>query len=545
MLTAHHLSKSYNLNTVLEDVSFSLNAGDRAGLIGPNGSGKTTLLRILAGLEAPDRGVVTRLPGLRLGYLPQGFELNPDLTLAGALRQAQDDLEQAESDLALLAAALAVEPQNLELQSKYDAALRRLEGGGQAEGRSAAVLGSLGLEELPADRLLAALSGGQKTRLALALVLLRDPQLLLLDEPTNHLDIAMLEWLESWLASFPGAALIVSHDRTFLDRSANRIFDLDAGAHTLREYPGNYSDYLEQYLLERDRQLAAYRDQVAEIRRLRGDIQRTKQQALRVELTTTSRQPGPRRYAKKVAKKARAREKKLERFLASGERLDKPRQSWQMKLEFENPAHRSQLVLRIENLSVGYAGHPPLLQDLSLQVNAGERIALTGPNGGGKTTLLRTIAGHLEPLAGQVRLGASTRLGYMSQEQESLTPHLSALETIMNQAPMDETAARSFLHFFLFSGDDPLRPVQQLSYGERARLILATLVVRGSNFLLLDEPINHLDIPSRTRFEQALARFEGTVLAVVHDRYFIDGFASQLWILQDRQMWVESREPLE
>jgi ATP-binding cassette subfamily F protein 3 len=539
MLTAHQISKSYNIHPVLEKVSFNLNHGDRAGLIGPNGSGKTTLLRILAGLEPPDSGLVTRNPtSVRIGYLPQGITANQAATLGEAVRQVIGDGEQAEMEVAHLATSLAAEPGRADLQAAYDQALRRLESASRPRIQPAEILAAFGLDRLPEDLPVAELSGGQKTRLALALVLAGDPDLLLLDEPTNHLDIQMLEWLEGWLASFRGAALVVSHDRTFLDGTVNRILDLDPITHNLREYPGNFSSYLERYLAERERLNAAYRDQQAEIHRMRQDIARTRQQSLRVELTTTSRQPTVRRYAKKVAKKARSREKKLERYLESDERVEKPGQSWQMKLDFSPPAHLSQDVLALENLSIGYPGSPPLAREIHLQVRAGERIVLTGPNGGGKTTLLRTIAGWLSPLEGNARLGAHVKTGYMAQEQELLDPARTALQIIQEHAPFNETDARSFLHFFLFSGDDVLRPARELSFGERARLSLATLVVEGCTFLLLDEPINHLDIPSRTRFEQALAQFDGTVLAVVHDRYFIERFATQVWFLDGGHLRV-------
>lgn len=530
MLTGHHLSKSYNLDTILADVSLSISAGERVGLIGPNGCGKTTLLRILAGLDAPDQGVVTHdVPNLRIGYLPQGLEPDPALSM-GELLQRAGGGGAAEADLAALASALAHDPMNLALQSAYDEALRKVSEG--AEARPDAILGALGLAQIPRDQPARFLSGGQKTRLALALVLLGEPNLLLLDEPTNHLDIEMLEWLEGWLNNFRGAALIVSHDRTFLDHAVTRILDLDGETRTLRAYEGNYSAYLEQYLAERERLMDAYRDQVYEIRRMEADINRTKQQSLYVEMTTTPRQPGVRRIAKKVARKAKSREKKLERYLESDERVEKPRQGWQMKLAFQAPEHLGQDVLVMEDLAVGYAGYPPLLSEINLHVRSGQRIVLTGANGKGKTTLLRTLAGQIDPLAGSYRLGSSIRLGYMAQEQETLNPERTALETIQALAPFNETEARSFLHFYLFTGDDPLRPVRSLSYGERARLSLAALVAQGSNFLLLDEPINHLDIPSRTRFEQALANFEGTILAVVHDRYFIERFANRVWLVE-------------
>ena len=539
MLTAHHLYKSYNLTSILEDVSFSILAGERVGLIGPNGCGKTTLLRILAGEEQPDRGSVARTPAsLRLGYLPQGLELDPQLSLEQVLRPASADLDALQSEVERLAAGLAADSQRPEVQAAYDRALQRLEAASQGEtGETAAILSALGLGEIDPQHKVGLLSGGQKTRLALALTLLGRPQLLLLDEPTNHLDIAMLEWLEGWLAGFPGAALIVSHDRTFLDRTVTRILDLDPEKHTLRKYTGNYTDYLEQYLAERERQGEAYRDQAAEIRRMRQDIARTKQQAAWVEQTTTSRQPGVRRYAKKVARKALSREKKLDRFLESDERVDRPLMGWQMNLqaslEAAGDAHRlGQDVLSLGDLAVGYAGYPALLEGLNLHVQARRRIAFTGPNGAGKTTLLRTIAGRIPPLAGRVHLGASVRLGYMAQEQELLDPALNAVATVRRLAALSETDARSFLHYFLFTGDQALLPSGQLSYGERARLMLAMLVAQGCNLLLLDEPINHLDIPSRSRFEQALSAFDGAILAVVHDRYFIERFATDLWVVE-------------
>ncbi len=534
MLTVHHVSKYYGVQPILRDVTFSTTAAERVGLIGPNGCGKSTLLRILVGLEPADEGsVIPTQPGLRIGYLPQGAYFGGADNVGAYLGMGEAAAEDAQAELGRLANALALDPANPQLQSAYDAALQKL----SAAARSAdSPLSALGLDGLSMDARLDELSGGQKTRLMLARLLLQRPDLLLLDEPTNHLDIEMLEWLEKWLRGFVGSALIVSHDRAFLDNTVTTILDLDAGSHTVTAYTGNYSAYLTQYLRSREKQAAAYRDQVAAVRRMKQDIARTKEQARHVEITTTPRQPGVRRIAKKVAAKAKSRQHKLERYLSSEERVERPRPSWQLKLDFTSPAMISQNVVTAGQLSVGYEADLPLLRGLDFQVRAGDRIALVGPNGAGKTTLLRTIAGRIPPLSGQLKLGASVVLGYMAQEQELLEPELSALATVQRVAAFNETEARNFLHYFLFENDTPLRPTRELSYGERARLQLALLVAQGATFLLLDEPINHLDIPSRARFEQALSRFEGTVLAVVHDRYFIERFATLVWAIRDGKM---------
>jgi len=531
MLTAHHIYKSHGIQPILEDVSFSISNNEHMGLIGPNGSGKTTLMRILAGIEQADSGtVVSTRPGMRIGYLAQGMDFEPGQTLQTTLNLASVSSAQLEAEVASLASALASHPNDSNLQAKYDSAINQLSTVGN---QPSAILGPLGLSEFPLDTPVQVLSGGQKTRLMLARVLLDEPHLLLLDEPTNHLDIEMLEWLEDWLSRFQGAALIISHDRAFLDNTVDSILDLNPETHSIRAYKGNYTDYLEQYVQEQDKQWTAYRDQQEEIKRMKQDIARTKEHSRWVEMTTTSGQPGVRRYAKKVAKKALSREKKLDRYLESDERVEKPKSSWQMKLEFETDQNISKNVLIADNLSVGYEADKPLLTNLSLHIRAGQRIALTGPNGSGKTTLIRTVAGKLPPLAGSLRLGTNVKLGYMTQEQELLNPDFNALHTIQSVAPFNETEARNFLHYFLFKGDDALRPTAALSFGERARLQLGLLVAQGCTFLLLDEPINHLDIPSRARFEEALANFKGTVLAVVHDRYFIERFASDVWNVKD------------
>jgi ATP-binding cassette subfamily F protein 3 len=534
MLTVHNLSKQFSVKVILENISFSINRSDRIGLIGPNGSGKTTLLKIILGFLEPDQGVITRRPkGVKIGYLSQGLEFKSETTIGELTFQTVGSTEIYERDLESLAKSIAEQPDNEAIQIAFDATLKKLESLKTPRIHPKLILDTFHMASIPEDTLISRLSGGQKTRLGLALLIMNDPEIIILDEPTNHLDIRMLEWLEKWINDFEGGALIVSHDRTFLDNTVNRIFDLDPDTHSVHEYRGNYSQYLEQYLQAQEKQKAAYRDQEYEIRRIRQDIAQTKRQAYKVEQTTTSREPTVRRYAKKVARKAKSREKKLERYIESDERIEKPKQSWQMNLKFEENAHQSQEVLRLENLSVGYRNDTPLIKDLNTYIQAGSRIALTGPNGSGKTTLLRTIVGQLQPLTGAVRLGSSIQLGYMAQEQELLSDDLNALETIQTHAPGSETDVRSFLHFFLFSGDDVMLPVKELSFGERSRLELALLVAKGCDFLLLDEPINHLDIPSRSRFEQALSQYSGTILAVIHDRYFIQRFANEIWSLDD------------
>ena len=537
MLAAHLLSKGFGIDLLLEEISFAINDGDRIGLIGPNGSGKSTLLQILAGKMTADSGSVTRSPStLRIGYLSQGFEYDLDLPMNVLLGQAVGDPEILEVELMRIGKLLAESPGDEMLLDEYDQLVRRM--AEFDESRISSIINSLGLADVPSSRPLSKLSGGQRTRLSLAMLLLDNPQILLLDEPTNHLDISMLEWLEEWLINFKGPALIVSHDRTFLDHTTSQTFDLDPNSHTLRRYKGNYSDYLEQYLAEQEAASAAYKDQLDEVRRMKRDIAKTKEQAKWVETTTTPRQPGIRRIAKKVAAKAKSREKKLARYLDSDDRVDKPKAGWQLKLEFQEAYHLGRKVIEFDEVSIGYSQNDPLLYISNLVVQSGERIAITGKNGAGKSTLIKSIAGELALLEGNIQVGSSVKTGHMAQDQELLDFNSTPLITVQSVSNMNVTETRSFLHFFLFEGDDSLRSIGKLSYGERARLELALLVASGSNLLLLDEPINHLDIPSRERFEQALANYPGTILAVVHDRYFIQRFATRIWIVGDGEVTV-------
>jgi ATP-binding cassette, subfamily F, member 3 len=548
MLTVHHLSKSFGIEIILHDITFSLNRGERIGLVGPNGCGKTTLIRIIAGLEKPDQGSIQfDPPDLRLGYLAQGLTLPGQQQIGGYLASIRADLASLTNRLEQLAGALSKNPLQPNLQEEYDRLLYQIESLASEEGQTSIVMAALGLDGFPPDTPVGNLSGGQKTRLALAGILLANPQLLLLDEPTNHLDIEMLEWLEDWLRHSPECSsagiMIVSHDRAFLDATASGILEIDPNLHTMRSYPGNYTFYLEAKINEQEHRWQEYSDQQSEIKRLHKAATQVRRQA---RFRVGGKGDSGDKFAKGffgnrsagTIRRAKMLEQRLERLLTE-DKIDKPRAAWQMKLDFGETPLSGRDVVTIEELSIGY-GDLTLLKGLNLHARHGDRIALIGPNGAGKTTLVRTIAGHLPPLAGQVQIGANVRIGYMAQEQENLDPKLDAFTTIRKLAPFSETDTRAFLHQYLFGGDDVFIPISKLSYGERARLSLACQVVQGCNLLLLDEPINHLDIPSRGRFEQSLTNFQGTVLAVVHDRFFIEGFANQIWEIGNSQITVRT-----
>ncbi|MGI5915823.1 MAG: ribosomal protection-like ABC-F family protein [Anaerolineae bacterium] len=535
MLHVSNLSKHYGDVTLFEQVNFVVNRGERLGLVGPNGCGKTTLLRILLGIEPADSGSVRYdVPRWQIGYLPQALQYDADMTVRDALKVAPDlDADYWAARIEDLAERMAGGDDDPNLEAEYAQALERLSHAATIlpEHLVAQVLAGLDLDDVPPDTPVAILSGGQKTRLSLARILLQEPVLLVLDEPTNHLDITALEWLEGYLSTYAGAILLVSHDRTFLDRTVTRILEMDPVRRAVREYAGNYSEYALAKESEREKEWQAYQDQQEKIARLEGAVRHWKGHASKIEGETIHYHY--RKIAKKVARQAVVRQRRLERLLESEDRLDKPKQGWRMKLEFVDTPPSGQDVLIFEGVGKRF-GERHLFEDVNLTLRRGERIALVGPNGSGKTTLLRIVVGESEPSSGTVRLGAGVRVGYFTQEQESLNPDLSPLETVRRNASLSETDARNFLHYFMFSGDEVFVPMGRLSYGERARLALGVLVLQGCNLLLLDEPINHLDIPSRESFEAALEAYEGTILAVVHDRYFIERFATGIWSVEDK-----------
>ena len=533
MLTVHQLYKSFGIFQVLSDISFSINPREKIGLVGPNGSGKTTLLRILAGLEQPDSGNYQYdPPGMKPGYLPQGGNLPEGMLLDAYLQRMQGDLPILTTRLETIASQLASSPASIELQRQYDVILSQLSASSESASRTPALLASFGLDTMPGDLQLSSLSGGQKTRLNLVGLLSQDPHLLLLDEPTNHLDISMLEWLEDWLIQSRCGVLIVSHDRKFLDRVTNTTFELDSLTHHLTSYPGNYSAYLTQKEEERAHQWQEYTDQQFQIHQLASA-------ARHLRGIATFRKGGKADTGDKFAKaffanrglatvkRAKSIEARVARLLKE-DHIDKPRSAWQMKMDFTNVPESSRDVLVLDELTIGY-GNTPILCGLNAIVRFGDRVALTGENGSGKTTLLRTAAGLLPPLSGICRLGSIVIPGYLTQEQENLHPEDNALTTLQRCASLPETEARAYLHKYLFANDEVFTPVGNLSWGQRVRLSLACLVVSGCNFLLLDEPLSHLDLAARAQFEHALAEFAGTLLVVTHDRYFISRFATRHW----------------
>ena len=558
MLQVSHLSKSYGVTTILDDISFVLNRGERAGLVGVNGAGKTTLLRIIAGIEQPDAGFARLDAHATLGYLPQGLQLDESLTLDALVRQGVCDWDKAKRAMDELALRLERETSSVKL-ADYTNAVARFEelGGYDVEMRIEEVLRGLGLDTVPRELPIAKLSGGQRTRAGLARLLISEPSVLLLDEPTNHLDVSALEWLEEFIQNYSGAALIVSHDRVFLDNTVSFILELDDMTHRVTIYHGDYSDYALTKARELEQQWAMYQDQQTELARLTDAAKHLRGIA---KFRKGGKADSNDKFAKgffanrgkETVRRAKALERRIE-ILQTDEKIDKPKAGYALKLDFGEMPRSGQMVLSLEDVGFTYqvsgitspvtrqaSNVNWLLQNVNAILRHGERVALIGANGTGKSTLLKIIVGELEPTEGNVRLGANVRIGYMPQEQETLDAKQTPLALIRSLMPVDETDARHFLHYFMFEQDEVFTPIGKLSYGERARLILAKLVSEKSNFLILDEPINHLDIPSRERFETALDAFPGTILVAAHDRAFIQNFATTLWAIENGILRVKA-----
>lgn len=520
LLTANRLAKSFGAEDIFDGLSLSIPHRARIGLVGPNGVGKTTLLRILIGLDEPSEGSVQRARGLEIGYLPQGGGLDSDktlweecLTVFSGLVARQRELARLEKEMTDPGQAEAALDAYGRLQDEFD----RL-GGYTFEQQIRQTLAGLGFSQDDLNRPVSQLSGGQRTRALLARLLLTDPDLLLLDEPTNHLDIAAVEWLEAYLREWNGAALIVSHDRYFLDQVVDTIWEMTP---TLEVYRGNYSAYLSQRADRYARQLEEYRSQQEFIQKEEEYIRRN--------------------IAGQNTRQAKGRLKRLERLLEEA-RLTPPPTARSLSLRLEPAGRSGDQVLVTRALAVGYADEGrPLFEVPDLVLRRGECAAIIGPNGAGKTTFLKTLLEQVPPYSGEVKLGASLQIGYFAQAHEDLRPERTLMEEIQAVAPkMLPAEVRDYLAKFLFTGDDVFKTVEVLSGGERGRLALACLALQGANLLLLDEPTNHLDLPSQEVLQAILADFGGTILLVSHDRYLIDALATQVWevLPDDRRLEV-------
>lgn len=513
ILALQDVRKSFGTHEVLKSVSFTLQEGERMGLVGVNGSGKSTLMKIIAGQEAADSGSVNMQKGLRLGYLAQQGELTGEETVLETLESVFEPQRRMEAELRLLEQEMAVsgtDPDALRiLGGKYDALTREFERSNGYGWRSSVqgVLAGLKLREYQ-DMKTGVLSGGERTRLCLGRMLLTEPDLLLLDEPTNHLDLKSIAWLEDYLAAFRGAVIVISHDRYFLDRVCGRMAELLMG--NVETYDGNYTEYL-------DKRTAVY-----EIRMKAWQLQQ-KEIAREEAIIATYR----RFNREKSIKAAESREKRLEKI----ERLEKPQEEGTVRFRFETRRRTGDDVLITEGLRKGY-GERVLFRDLKMHVRAGDRIALIGDNGTGKSTLLKCLTGEEKPDAGSIRWGTGVDLGYYDQHQAGLHENKTVLDEVWDRFPrMEQFEVRGALGLFLFTGDEVFAPVHTLSGGEKGRVALTELMLRKDNVLLLDEPTNHLDMDSREVLEEALNGFPGTIIAVSHDRYFINRFAEKVWVL--------------
>jgi ATP-binding cassette, subfamily F, member 3 len=522
VMSVVNLGKSFGAERIFAGISFQVDEHDRIGLVGPNGAGKSTLLTLLARREEPDEGQVSYARHTRVGYLTQVTGFSPHNTLRAELISVFAQLQDWEREQNTLAEEMAspqvqrdpVQHDRLltrysELQARYEHA-----GGYTYENRVSQVLDGLGFTREQQAAPVTHLSGGQQTRAALGKLLLQEPDVLLLDEPTNHLDLAALEWLETYLLGWKGAMVIVAHDRYFLDKVVSRTIELAFGH--IEEYPGNYTKYLQLREERMDRRSREYEAQQAHIAHTEEFIRRYK--------------------AGQRSREARGRQKLLDRL----ERVERPQDFKEMTFEFTPIVDSGVTVISTQKLIAGYAAQPrngnksnPLFRVADLDLLRGDRVGLIGPNGAGKTTLLRTLIGEIPPISGQVHVGHGVRIGYYSQTHDGLNMERTIVDEIRQVSALSEEGARSLLGRFLFSGDDAFKPIGALSGGERSRVALAKLTLQGPNFMILDEPTNHLDLQSRQFLEEVLSDFEGSLLFVSHDRYFIDSLATKVWAIED------------
>ncbi len=514
LLQVSNISKNYGVNAVLSRITMQVLERERIGLVGVNGAGKSTLLKIIAGELSADSGDIHKAKETKLGYLAQNSGLQSDRTIIEEMRAVFAHLIDTEKELRELEQQIA-DPALHNDEKRYADILDRYakrsdwfreQGGFEINTKIQSVLHGMGFGSFPADTLISTLSGGQKTRLALARILLQAPDLLMLDEPTNYLDIETLTWLESYLRGYPGAILVVSHDRYFLDALTQTIIEIER--HTAKRYTGNYSRYLELKAAEYETNLKHYEKQQEEITRMEQFVQRNI-----VRASTT--------------KRAQSRRKQLDKM----ERLDKPLGDLKKAhFSFEIERMTGKNVLDISDLSITFPGKDkPLFRNVSFQLTRGETVALIGPNGIGKSTLLKAIVGQNDPTTGSIQFGTHVKIGYYDQEHTRLNGQNTVLEEVWGAySHIEEARIRTVLGNFLFSGEDVLKRISSLSGGEKARVSLAKLMLAEANLLILDEPTNHLDLFSKEVLEAALIDYEGTLLFISHDRYFLNKMAERI-----------------
>ncbi|MFQ5399499.1 MAG: ribosomal protection-like ABC-F family protein [Anaerolineae bacterium] len=559
ILTTSYLGQSFGAHDIFSGISVSIPNDGKIGLVGPNGVGKTTLLLVLAGLAQPAAGNLHIARGVRLGYLAQDAShafADPGRTVYEEMLAVFAELRAVESRLRQMEAAMEADELSDELFEQYSALQEQfeLDGGYEYEQRIKRVLTGLGFRQAQWALPLNHLSGGQKTRLLLARLLLEKPTLLILDEPTNHLDVDAIEWLEATLKTWDGAILMVSHDRYFLDKVVNTIWEMSPSG--IEMYRGNYSAYVQQRKARwarRQREFEAMKGRLdKEMDFIRRNIAGQRTQMAQGKLSRISREVeaihagglavlGMLKSKGWMQVKAMLDLKRPASTVSElQQRINKlrpPAKPVTLKVRLQALQRSGELVLRTRNLKVGYPG-APLFTAEDIELRRRECAALIGPNGTGKTTFLRTILGQIKPLAGELRLGASLEIGYFSQARDELNREQTVLDELLQHRNMNISEARSYLARFLFRGDEVYKRVGALSGGELGRLALAVLALQEANFLLLDEPTNHLDIPAQEALQAALEQFQGTILLVTHDRYLVKRLATQVWELRDGRLWV-------